>query len=239
MTNNTKQLIIMAVAIALMAPVATCAFADNNTNNGNANIINTSNYNGSGSGSTTSNSYNPHITATGGNAAAFGGSARSESRSSSASIAAQKQGQGQSQSADNAGNAQSVTQSYAAQKRNPVSTAFAAPLVAADDTCMGSTSISGQGAPIGISFGKTYQDADCVRRKDARELHNMGHPGAAIALMCQNENVAAAMQTAGTPCPGKASDLNPAAGATESAHTSSANSDVVYEYPNTNRTLKW
>lgn len=100
----------------------------------------------------------------------------------------------------NSANENSASVHVAAKKRNPVSTAWAAPLVAADDTCMGSTSVGGQGIGFGLSVGSTWHDEDCVRRKDARELHNMGYKPAAIALMCQNDHVRQAMATAGTPC---------------------------------------
>ena len=75
-------------------------------------------------------------------------------------------------------------------------------LVAADDTCMGSSSAGAQGIGFGLSLGSTWTDGDCVRRKDARELHNMGYRPAAIALLCQSETVRKAMATAGTPCAG-------------------------------------
>jgi len=127
-----------------------------------------------------------------------------------------------------------VTQNYQAQKRNPVSTAFTAPLVAAEDTCSGSSSVGGQAVGFGLSVGSTWKDGDCVRRKDARELHNMGQKVAALALMCQNADVAAAMSTAGTPCPGGEGKLAPAAGKpvrTAPAATNKADEGVIYEYP--------
>lgn len=150
----------------------------------------------------------------------------------------QHQGQFQGQSADNKGNKLSVEQNYAAQKRNPVSTAFAAPLVAADDTCMGSSSVGGQGVGFGLSVGSTWHDNDCVRRKDARELHNMGQHGAALALLCQSDNVAEAMVTAGTPCPGKAvSSLAPAAGTPERVRSNPQTNNVTTIYPTSVRAI--
>lgn len=86
-----------------------------------------------------------------------------------------------------------------AQRRNPVSTAYAAPLTATGD-CMGSTSAGGQAIGFGLSLGSTWHDTDCERRHDAAALHNMGFKSAAISLMCQNDAVAEAMKTAGTPC---------------------------------------
>ena len=62
---------------------------------------------------------------------------------------------------------------------------------------MGSTSAGAQGVGFGVSLGSTYTDSDCIRRKDARELHNMGHATAAIHLLCQNDAVRQAMEDAG------------------------------------------
>lgn len=88
----------------------------------------------------------------------------------------------------------------AAQRRNPVATALAPPLTAADDTCMGSSSAGGQAVGFGLSVGSTWHDDDCVRRKDARELYNMGYKKASLALMCQSKQIEKAMKKAGTPC---------------------------------------
>ena len=83
----------------------------------------------------------------------------------------------------------------------PVNSAYAPMLTAADDTCMGSSTAGAQGMTFGVSLGSTWHDGDCVRRKDARELHNMGHNVAAIALMCQNDAVRKAFEDAGEHCP--------------------------------------
>ena len=85
-----------------------------------------------------------------------------------------------------------------AQKRNPVSTAIAAPLVTSNDTCMGSTSAGGQGITLGLSFATTWRDADCVIRKDARFLHNASHEVIALSLMCEKDSVRAAVARAGS-----------------------------------------
>lgn len=166
----------------------------------NSGVINNNAY-GPGSGSSTSNRNENKNTNSNVNVS------NSKSNASSRSSASAKQGQFQSQNArssvKDSGNSENsntavVNQNY---KRNPVSTAYSAPLVAADDTCMGSTSAGAQGIGFGVSLGSTWQDEDCVRRKDARELRNMGHAGASIALMCQNKNVRKAMRAAGDACP--------------------------------------
>lgn len=94
------------------------------------------------------------------------------------------------------------TVTYAAQERNPVSTAYAAALSSANGTCMGSSSGGAQGASFGISFGSTWVDAGCDARYDATALSAAGQPRAAIARLCLKPEIAQAMKDAGTPCPG-------------------------------------
>jgi hypothetical protein len=85
-------------------------------------------------------------------------------------------------------------------RRNPVNTAYSAPLVAGSDTCMGSTTMGAQGSVFGISIGSTWTDKNCVRLKNSRELVEMGYPSAAVQLLCTDKEVKAAMRAAGTPC---------------------------------------
>ena len=68
------------------------------------------------------------------------------------------------------------------------------------ETCLGSASggISLMGG--GFTFGSTMVDDGCTIRLLARQLFNFGFHKAAVALMCQDERVAAAMEAAGTPC---------------------------------------
>lgn len=93
------------------------------------------------------------------------------------------------------------TVTYNAQDRDPVSTAYAAPLTASNGTCMGSTSGGIQGIGLGISVGSTWTDESCDMRYDAEALRAAGLQGAAIARLCQKKEIAAAMEAAGTPCP--------------------------------------
>lgn len=70
------------------------------------------------------------------------------------------------------------------------------------ETCMGSSSI-GAGAPgIGLSFGTTWKDPDCVRRLNARDVRTLGPEGFAAAkeILCQNEDVREAYRRTGSPC---------------------------------------
>jgi hypothetical protein len=98
--------------------------------------------------------------------------------------------------------AQGDTYIAPAQERNPVATAYAAPLTASNGTCMGSSSAGAQGAALGVSFGTTWTDSSCDIRYDAEALRAAGLPIAARARLCQKPEIAKAMEAAGTPCPG-------------------------------------
>ena len=84
----------------------------------------------------------------------------------------------------------------------PVRTAYAAPLYASEDTCMGSRTFGLQAMGFGVSFATTWQDRQCRRIKNARQLFALGYRTAAVALLCQDDEVYDAMERAGTPCPG-------------------------------------
>lgn len=86
--------------------------------------------------------------------------------------------------------------------RVPVATAFAASLTASQETCMGSRSFGVQAIGFGLSVATTWPDRQCRRIRNARALEEFGYRSAALALLCQDEEVFEAMQRAGTPCPG-------------------------------------
>ena len=75
------------------------------------------------------------------------------------------------------------------------------------ETCLGSASggISVMGG--GLTFGGTVVDAGCTIRLLARQLYAFGFQKAALALMCQDERVAVAMDRAGSPCPGPPAEV--------------------------------
>jgi len=145
----------------------------------------------SGAASTTSGP----ATTTGGNiASGINGSAK-QSQSTASGVS----GSGNSQ-----GNATSVTvegSTYEAQARNPVASAWAAPLTSANGTCMGSSSGGAQGAALGISFGTTWTDDGCDARYDAIALSQIGETTAARARLCLKPEIAKAFEAAGKPCP--------------------------------------
>lgn len=79
-----------------------------------------------------------------------------------------------------------------AQERNPVATAYAAPLTVSNGTCMGSSSGGVQVPTAGISFGTTWKDDDCDRRYDANSMVALGtdeDKAAARALLQQKPSI--------------------------------------------------
>ena len=70
-------------------------------------------------------------------------------------------------------------------------------LVAAPETCMGSSAVGASTPFGGVSIGTTYKSTDCELRMFARSLQALGQPEAALALLAQNANVAAALKATG------------------------------------------
>jgi hypothetical protein len=181
------------LALTLTTCAALClavpAYANGNGNNNGANQDHTCqgghNCNG-GSSSSITNSGNITNTAT-----ATGGSASSDSSSSSSSSSSAAGGAGGSASSSTSVNS-SVNIDSAA------SSAYAPPLTSSNDTCMGSSSVGGQGVGFGLSLGTTWEDEDCRRRKNARFMYNMGQDHLAIAMMCKDSEVYDAIAAVGT-----------------------------------------
>ena len=71
----------------------------------------------------------------------------------------------------------------------------------------GGLSVSG----FGIAGGATWADRQCERRQQAALLYNMGEPKVALELMCQDDNVRAAMRLSGRPCTTDVAAAQPAA----------------------------
>lgn len=136
---------------------------------------------------------------------ANGGSASSSSGASSTSSSGGNILTGGTQSATQA-NAVTVngdTVTYQAQQRDPVASAWAAPLTSANGTCMGSTSAGAQGVTIGVSFGTTWTDSGCDARYDAIALQQIGERAAARARLCLKPEIAEAFKRSGHPCEGE------------------------------------
>jgi hypothetical protein len=70
-----------------------------------------------------------------------------------------------------------------------------------NDLCTTGSSGAVQTQIFGMSFGTTNRDLNCERLKLSKTLYDMGMKVAAVATMCQDPRVFAAMMAAGTPCP--------------------------------------
>ena len=70
-----------------------------------------------------------------------------------------------------------------------------------NDVCAVVASGAVQTQIFGISMGGTFRDMNCERIKLSKNLYDMGMKVAAVATLCQDERVFAAMLAAGTPCP--------------------------------------
>jgi hypothetical protein len=70
-----------------------------------------------------------------------------------------------------------------------------------NDVCAVVASGAVQTQIFGFSMGGTMRDMNCERIKLSKNLYDMGMKVAAVATLCQDERVFAAMLAAGTPCP--------------------------------------
>ena len=70
-----------------------------------------------------------------------------------------------------------------------------------NDVCAIAASGAVQTQILGFSMGSTMRDMNCERIKLSKNLYDMGMKVAAVATLCQDERVFAAMLAAGTPCP--------------------------------------
>jgi hypothetical protein len=70
-----------------------------------------------------------------------------------------------------------------------------------NDVCAVAASGAVQTQILGISMGRTMRDMNCERIKLSKNLYDMGMKVAAVATLCQDDRVFAAMLAAGTPCP--------------------------------------
>lgn len=108
--------------------------------------------------------------------------------------------QGQSQGSTTSDNTQTMNQGDQGDVNIPrqAPPAIAPNLVAAPETCMGSAAVGASTPFGGVSFGTTYKSEDCELRMYARSLMSLGQPEAALALLAQNEKVAAALRKVGS-----------------------------------------
>lgn len=89
---------------------------------------------------------------------------------------------------------------YQAQERNPVNTAYA-PSIAPTALCALGVSGGAQGVSFGLSFGKSYTDENCVLLEQIRATATvLGDRATAAEMMCDLPSYKAARARAGKPC---------------------------------------
>jgi hypothetical protein len=94
-----------------------------------------------------------------------------------------------------------ITESTQTLKQPPPTAVAPAVTTINNDVCAVVASGAVQTQIFGISMGGTMRDMNCERIKLSKNLFDMGMKVAAVATLCQDERVFAAMMAAGTPCP--------------------------------------
>jgi hypothetical protein len=94
-----------------------------------------------------------------------------------------------------------ITESTQTIKQPPPTAVAPAVTTINNDVCAIVASGAVQTQIFGISMGGTMRDMNCERIKLSKNLFDMGMKVAAVATLCQDERVFAAMMAAGTPCP--------------------------------------
>ena len=126
-------------------------------------------------------------------------------RSSNKNTNRQKQSQSQGQSQEAYSSSRSSVKGSGNSdvdinyERNTAS-AYSPALVASSETCVQSQSAGAQGPAFGISLGFSHTNEGCEMRRNAGMLFALGNKGAAIELLCQDDDIRAALLSAGTPC---------------------------------------
>lgn len=89
---------------------------------------------------------------------------------------------------------------YQAQERNPVNTAYA-PSIAPTALCALGVSGGAQGVSFGLSFGKSYTDENCVLLEQVRATATvLGDRATAAEMMCAMPAYKEARARSGKPC---------------------------------------
>tara|TARA_R110001606_G_scaffold362219_1_gene515980 strand:- start:126 stop:767 length:642 start_codon:yes stop_codon:yes gene_type:complete len=104
-------------------------------------------------------------------------------------------------SANTTNTTNNTTNAYTGDSRVVPSASSPAISSMSQDLCTVGISAGGQTFSFGASLGFTKRDLNCERLKLAKALYDMNMKVAAIAIMCQDSRVFAAMHSAGTYCP--------------------------------------
>jgi len=97
--------------------------------------------------------------------------------------------------------------------------------------CVNSIAAGGAGIGFGFGLGGSFNNSACERRALSAMLYMEGQKTAAVALLCQSENVARAMAQAGTPCPADPPRPTPVATAPAPVTAPTETCRQVFHYP--------
>jgi hypothetical protein len=139
------------------------------------------------------------------NSISGGGTSSSDAHASGGSATGGTSSATANPNASNQGNAQNITFNSTAPSKQTLKTTptvYAPALTTTlTETCMGSTSGGISVLGVGGTLGTTWNDTQCVRRLNAREMaQTLGDRDAARALLCQDKDVAAAYAAVGQSC---------------------------------------
>jgi hypothetical protein len=162
---------------------------NNNVNNSQNNSVNNS-----VNKSTNVNGVNGNVGST---SSATGGNSSSSASIAAGAATANASGAG-ANSGDNS-NDTNIDTTYRAAKI-PVNTAYSAGLTSGLDTCLGSASAGLQTVPVGITFGKTTNDQNCILVKRTHLVTEFSRQAGCQYMLDQFPDIAASFAKAGATC---------------------------------------
>ena len=146
----------------------------------------------------------------GGNATIERGAVKNKNENTNLNLQGQKQQQGQIQGqhqssyskseVDDSGNSYNKINIEGDDYRRQTPPAFGVPLAVGNEVCAQSQTAGGSSPIFGFSLGITHDNEGCNMRRNAAMLIALKQPAAAVELLCQDDDIRAAMVSAGTPC---------------------------------------
>ena len=215
--KTTRLLIVGAAALLLLAGPAAASGDTEIDCNGNGSCATTNN-------STTNNTTQNVNSATGGTGVGIGvgkggdggnatierGAVKNKNENTNLNLQGQKQQQGQIQGqhqssyskseVDDSGNSYNKINIEGDDYRRQTPPAFGVPLAVGNEVCAQSQTAGGSSPIFGFSLGITHDNEGCNMRRNAAMLIALKQPAAAVELLCQDDDIRAAMVSAGTPC---------------------------------------
>lgn len=209
--KTTRLLIAGAAALLLLAGPAAASGDTEIDCNGNGSCATTNN-------STTNNTTQNVNSATGGTGVGIGvgkggdggnatierGAVKNKNENTNLNLQGQKQQQNafsySKSEVDDSGNSYNKINIEGDDYRRQTPPAFGVPLAVGNEVCAQSQTAGGSSPIFGFSLGITHDNEGCNMRRNAAMLIALKQPAAAVELLCQDDDIRAAMVSAGTPC---------------------------------------